>query len=896
MRRLRGWLMRIGGAAGLSHRDREIADELEGHLQLAVDDAVARGVAPEQARREALIGVGGVAQTVERYRDQRGLPWLDSLRQDLSYAVRTLIRNPGFAATAIVTIALGIGANSAIFSVVNAVLLRPLPFRGPDRLALIFTTVPPNGQLWDVSSYPDFADWRDQSRTFESMAAFAGRSMTLTIDGEAVLVQGKRVSVNMFDLLGVAPELGRGFRAGEEQPGASNLVVLSHGFWLRNFGGSRDVLGKTVRINNVLHTVIGVMPGEFHVDRGSAEQFYVPLAVDPDRRHQFLRVVGRLKPDVTFAQANGDLSAVAAVLAKTYADAGQSVASAPTEEHESSNKGGGVKVVPMNDGLTRTARFPLLVMLGVVGVVLIVACANVAGLLLARSAARERELAVRVALGAGRGRLVRQLLTESVLIAVCGGLLGLLVADWTARGLRDVLTAQFRVPGAEAAGVDLNVLLFTAAVAIATGIIFGLFPAWASSSPHVNDSLRDGSRSITSRRAPRLRNILVVCETALAFVLLAAAGAMLQTFLGLRATHPGFETRNVLALDLWLPPERFAELSTRVAFYDEALHRIQGLPGVRSAALVADLPLNGGSDGLGFHIVGRSDPAPNSAFSAGFNIASAGYFETLGIPVRVGRGFADTDRANALPVAIVNETAAHQFWQGESPIGHQIRLPERDNHETLLTVVGVCGDVRHSGLGRAPRPEIYVNSMQSTLDWSWLVLAIRTQGDAASFADTAKNTVRQVNPNVPIERIATLDAIVARSIAEPRIYAVLLGSFAALAVILAVIGLYGLIAYGVSQRTHEIGVRVALGAERAAIVRLVVGQGLKLAVIGAAIGVVGAIATARVWLALFEGTHTNSPLTIALVAVPMFVAAVSASYIPARRAASVDPVVALRAD
>ena len=878
MRPIRAFCLRLGEIFTRARRDRDLDAELNSHLQLHIDDNIRAGMTPPEARRVAMMTLGGFAQTTERYRDRRGLPALDELRQDVLYAVRVLRKNPAFTATAVLTLALGIGANSAIFSVVNAVLLRPLPFKDSGRLVLVFSTAK-DGNRHDVSTYPDYADWRNQNRSFSDMAAYTNRSMTIGIGDESVLAQGKRVTTNIFDVLGVQPVLGRAFRTEENRPGSSNVVILGDRFWQRQFGSSPSVLGRTIRINEEPYTIVGVMPPTFQID--DEERFYLPLPIDSSRGHGFLRVVGRLRPGVSVSQAQSDMGLIAEQLARIY---------------PKSNNGVGVNLVSLAAGLVGEVRFAFYLMLGVVAAVLVIACANVAGLMLARGATRQRELAVRAALGAGRGRLARQLLAESLLIALGGGMLGLLAANWTSRLLATVLSEHFHVPRVNETSTDLSVLLFTIVVSVATGAMFGTFPAFASASPDLNDALRDASRSTTGARAPRIRSGLVVLETALALVLLAGAGTLLKTFLSLRSTDPGFETSHVLAVDMWLPQPRFAQREARARFYDDALRRVEALPGVRSAAFVADLPLNGGTDSQGFHIVGRPDPAPGKTYSAGFNIATAGYFETMGIPVRAGREFTDSDRMTTTPVIVINETAARRFWSGESALGRQIDLPLSRNTSVVLTVVGVTGDVRHVGLAIPPRPEIFVHSMQSLLPWSWLVLAVRAHGEPAPLAESVKAALREVNPNVPIERANTLDEVVSRSIVGPRIYTFLLGTFAALAVLLAAIGLYGLISYTVSQRTHELGVRVALGAARPEIVRLVLGQGLRLAAVGAAVGLAGAIATTRLVGSLVKDVEPNDPATFALVTTVLLAAALFAAYLPARRASRVDPMIALRSE
>ncbi len=890
MRRWRALLRRLRQT--LSPRPDDFAAEIDSHLQLHIDDNLRAGMTPDQARRHALICLGGPAQTRERYRDQHGIPALDALRQDLVSAVRVLRKNPGFAATAILTLALGIGANSAIFSLVNATLLRPLPFKDPDRLVMIFATDGRRSDRFDSATYPDFVDWRNQNRTFESMAAFAGHRSTLSVGDQTALIQGKRVTPNFFDVLGVAPVLGRGFRPEDQEPAANRVVILSDGFWKRHFGGAPDALGRTIRISRAdgnhvaqgfdeLHTVVGIMPPWFHIDQPDEEQYYVPLPIDPSRGHGFLRVVGRLRWGVTLPHATADLAAIADRLARLYPRTNLTV---------------GTHLMGVNDALARHIKPGLLIMLGVVGIVLLIACANVAGLMLARGATRQRELAIRSALGAGRGRLVRQLLVESVLIALIGGGLGLIAADWTARALAAVVAMQFRVPRIDAASTDVSVLAFTVIASVATGICFGAFPAFASTSPGLNDALRDSGRSATGTRAPQLRRALVIVEIALALVLLAGGGMLLRALLAMRATPPGFDARNMLVIDLWLPSPRFAQLQDRASFFAAALERLRGLSGVKTAAFVADLPLSGATDSESFHIVGRPDPSPDRPFNAGFNIASGGYFRTMGTPVREGRDFLDSDGPATPDVAIVNESAARAWWPDGSPLGQQILLPITRTTSQLLTIVGVAADVRHVGLAVPPRREVFVHSMQSQLSWAHFVLAVRTSSAPNALADSVRAILRDADANVPIARIASGDDVVARSMTEPRLYTFLVGTFALLAGALAAIGLYGLISYSVSQRSHEIGIRVALGASRADIFRLVLAQGVALAAVGSVIGLACGLAATRALVGLIKGVRPNDPVTLIVVTGVLLGVALLASYVPARRAARVDPAVALRAE
>jgi predicted permease len=876
MRTLRAWLVRL--AASLSGRARrgDAADELNSHLAFHIDDNVRAGMTPDEARRAALLKLGGFTQTAESIRDRRGLPFLDTLWQDLVYAARMLRRNRGFTATAVLTFALGIGANSAIFSIVNAILLRPLPLADPARLVMIFATEARRSLQFDGVSYPAYIDWQEQNRSFESMAAFANRDLPLGTSDEVVVARGKVVSANLFDVVGVQPAIGRAFR--DWTLGSPDVVILSDGFWKRHFGGSPSAIGQTVRIDERQHTIVGVMPPRFTLD-GDSEDYFQPLGVNTNRGRGFLRTVGRLRRGVALEQARDDMSAIARRLERLYPD---------------THEGVGANLVPMADAVARRVRMGLLTIMSVVGVVLLIACANVASLMLARGATRQQELALRAALGAGRLRLVRQLLTESAVIAAAGGVLGLFVAHWTASALAAAVADQFRVPGIESVRTDGMVLLFTICVSAAAGLGFGVAPAFACLSNDPSERLREASRSATGRRAPRVRRGLVIAETALALALLVGGGTLIRTFLTLRATPPGFTSARLIKADLSLPLPSFQQLDTRVGFYHAALQRVRALPGVRAAAFVSILPLNNRNNTESFHIVGKPDPSPTRGFSAVFNIASAGYFRMMGIPIRGGREFEERDAAGAPDVAVINEAAARAFWPGESPLGRQIVLPINNEASRILTVVGVVGDVRQASLGIPPRPEIAISPMQSRLPGSSVTIVAQTEGDPKALTGSLRAAVHSANPLVPISLIATVDDVVSNSIVEPRLYATLLGAFALLALVLACVGLYGLIAYSVSQRRHEFGVRVALGAAQSTIMRLVVGEGLHLAAAGVGIGLVVAVAATRLLVGLVVGVEPQDPVTFAAVTFVLLAATLLATYIPARRAARVDPIAALR--
>ncbi len=880
VRALRASFVRLASMFRRDRLDRELAAELESHLAMQIEDNLRAGMTASEARRQALLKLGGLAQAEERYRDRRGIPVLEHLGRDLVFGVRMLRRNPGFTAVAVLTLGLGIGANTAIFSVFNAVLLRPLPYPESGDLVLVWATNAENGDREDVTSYPNFEDWQARSRSFERLAAFTTRGRTLSGSEQAERVNAIQATPGFFETLGVSPSLGRTFRPGEEAEGAPRVAVLSDGLWRRSFGGRADVLGRTLRMNEETCTIVGVMPPGFRFALGDPEQLYTPLVRDPSRNHGFVRVLGRLRPGVPLRTAQAEMDVLAAGLAQQYPD---------------TNEGTGARVVPLVHAMVGPARGGLAVLLGVVTLVLLIACANVANLMLARSAARQRELALRAALGAGRTRLLQQLLTESTALALAGGVLGLLLASWTARLLVRLLARDFHIPRIESTGVDGWVLGFALLLSVATGLFFGALFAPAAASRNLNETLRDTGRATAGGpRGRRLRSLLVVTEIALALVLLAGAGLLLKNLWVMRGTAPGFESRNVLAASFWLPPDRYSSASARWQLCEELVARSEALPSVHSAALVANLPMDGGSDSLLFHVTGRPDPPNEGGFSSNFNIASPGYFRTLGIPVRSGREFTNQDSAGAPGVIVINETAAHRFWPGQNPLGKTIVLPAGEGDAGVsLTVAGVTADVRQQGLGTAPEPEIFLNFLQPSPPWS-VVLVVRTTGEPAAMAAEIRRLARDVDPGVAVPEVRTLDEILAASLAQPQVYTLLLGVFAALALTLAAVGLYGLVAYTVAQRTPELGVRLALGAERGKVLRLVLWQGLGLALAGTALGLLPALAVARLLPRLMPGAAAGDLWTLAAVSALLIGVALAASYLPARRASRVDPTEALR--
>jgi predicted permease len=857
--------------------DENLDAELGSHLQFLTEENIRRGMGPKEARHAARREFGGVEQAKEAYRERRGLPFVDTLVQDVRYGVRTLVKSPGFAAVAVLTLALGIGANTAIFSVVRAVLLRSLSFPQANRLMLIWATNATNGEMHDVASYPDFEDWKAQNKSFENVAAFTTRGAILATEKQAERVSAVQASAEFFSTLGVQPALGRAFSSDEQQPGAGRVVLLSDLFWKRRFAQRADIVGQVVRINEESFTVIGVMPPGFEVPPGRLEQIYVPMLRDANRNHGFLMVLGRLRRKVSISAAQAEMDVITRGLAAQF---------------PRSDKAAGANVVPLTDAFLGPARTGLLVMLGVVTLVLLIACGNVASVMLARGASRQREMAVRAALGAGRKRLMRQLLTESILLALAGGVAGLLLAAWGTRLLVALFARNFDIPRLGDTHTDLWVLGFTLLVSATAGILFGILPAVGAASADLNEGLRESSRSSTgSLHGQRIRSGLAVIETALALVLLSGAGVLLKSLLVMRGTAPGFRSDSLLAVEFSLPRIKFAETQERLRFFTSALDRVEGIPSVRSAALVADLPLGGGEDSLAFHIVGRPDPSQSASFQASFNIASAGYFHTMGIPLHAGREFTERDSVGTPGVVVVNDTAVRRFWPGENPLGEQIVL---DTGQPPLTVVGVAGDVRQRSLGVPPKPEFFLDYLQPGPDWPWLVLVARTTEQPAKLAAMVKAVAASVDQDVPVLRISTMDEILSSSMAQPRVYALLLGVFASLALALAAVGLYGIMSYAVTQRIHEMGIRMALGAARGEILRLVLRRGMSLAFAGSLIGLAGALAARRVLAGLMHDVAAGDPLAFSAVTLLLLAVAFVASYLPARRAARVDPIIALR--
>jgi putative ABC transport system permease protein len=793
---------------------------------------------------------------------------------DLRYAVRTLRKTPAFTFAALLALMLGIGANTAIFSVVYSVLLRPLPYHQPERLVWVWETEPDLPLA--PSTGPDFLDWRQQNRVFQDLAAHTQASLTLTGIDTPQQLRGAAISARFFQTLGVSPLIGRHFRDEEDQPDRNNVAILGYGLWDRVFGADKAVLGRSIILDGRSTTIVGVMPRDF-VPFPRAD-IWVPIAIRPgvNRGQHYLWAVGRLKPGVTVRQAQAEMETIARRLTETYPE---------------TNTGIGVKVIPLHEQFVGRARPTLIALAGAVAFVLLVACANVANLLLARSTVRRKELAVRAALGAGRWRLVRQLLTESLVLAVIGGGLGLLLALGGVGLLR--LIPGTDIPRLSEVTVDVQVLLFTLGVSLLTGVAFGLVPALQLSGSGLNAALGEGQRTgahAAGRR--RVRSGLVVAEVALALSLSVASGLMVKSFLRVTAVDVGFRQENVLTAAISLPGTRYPEAQDRERFFQNLTERLRALPGVEVAGATSKLPILGGNNGS---VIVEGQPLPKGNLEGPlveFSAVNPGYFRAMGIAVRGGRVFTDNDTADSPTVAVINETMARKFWPGQEAVGR--RFSRDKNPPRWIEVVGVVADVRQHGIERVPLPESYHPFTQNPRSMRYMVL--RCAMDPSSLIPAVRRTVAGLDKDLPAYDVRTMEEVFATRTAPRRFQMLLFAVFAAVALLLASAGIYGVMAYGVSQRRHEIGVRLALGARTRDVLRMVMGEGLVLGLGGVVIGLVGSLALARVMSSLLFGVEARDPGTFLLVAPLSIVVALAASYLPARRAARVDPVVVLRAE
>jgi putative ABC transport system permease protein len=806
---------------------------------------------------------------------------MNALLQDMRYSLRLLLKRPGFTFVAVITLALGIGANTAIFSVVNSVLLRPLSFSEPDRLVIIRATNQQKGIATNQVSLPDALDWKAQSQSFDDMALLGGWNFNLTGVDEPERIQGALVTPNLFLLLGKSPMLGRSFTPDEAQPGKDHVVILSHGLWQRRFGAELNVIGQSLTLNGISSTVIGVMPADFGYPYQNVG-VWAPLAgEDETRNSRWLTAVGRLKAGATLKQAQTEMAIIARRLEDAYAD---------------SNAGWSVSLITLQDSITDDIRPALLILLGAVGLVLLIACANVATLVLARGVSRRREFAIRVAMGASRPRLLRQLLTESAMLSLLGGAAGVLLALWGIGFLS--VAAPHDIPRLNEVKIDAAVLGFTLTVALLTGLLSGLAPALLAANLDPYETLKEDRGAIGSDSRHRLRQLLMVAEVALSLVLLVGAGLLIRSFLRVQQVDAGFRAENLLTMELILTGPQYNSLAGQQTFVNQTLQQIEALPGVQSASAITTLPVGGTSGQVHYSFVAEGRQVRESEDpTAYYRSTSPGYFQTMGIALDAGRSFTERDLETAPRVAIINRAMARRIWPGQDPVGKRVRWssgPWSNGEPQWMRIVGVVGDVKQYGLEAEEHLAIYVPYAQKNPAWRWLSLVVRTEADPATLAQPVTGSIHTVDRNLPVYLVRPMEQILSESLGARRFSTLLLGILAAMALILSTVGIYGVISYTVSQRTREIGIRVALGAQRRDILQVTLGQGLRLILIGVAVGLAAACALTRLLAGLLFSTSATDPFTFVGVTLLLTGVALLACYIPARRAMKVDPMEALR--
>jgi predicted permease len=881
MKELRAWWQRVLAFLG-RRRSEEISAELESHLQMQIEDNLQAGMSPEEARRRALIQSGGIEQAKQAYRERESLPWLENLVQDLHFALRQLRKSPGFTLTAVLTLALGIGANTAVFSIVYGVIFRPLPYPQPQQIVQLTQSSPRDTDEEDVT-YEELKFLEQRSSAFQFLAGYTVQGYNLGAGSKTERVKGLPVSADYFHVLGIKPLLGRDFLPEEDRGAGAHVAILSYATWKRQTGGDPEIIGRTITLDGEPFSVIGVMPpgleGTVDPILPGATDIWTPLALvaRTAARGENVAVLGRIRPGFSFAQARAQVSSTTAEFRKAF----------PNELGPATN----LSIQPYRAMLSSDVRVILLVLFGAVGFVLLIACANVANLLLGRAAARTREFAIRAALGASRRRLVRQLLTESILLSVLAALLALLLAGVGMQSLLSLSPSD--LPRASDIHLDGWAFAFTLALGVGTGILFGLIPAFRASSGEICDKLGEATiRASSGRRQGRFRAALVVSEVALCVVLLTGAALLIETFWHVLSTDPGFNPTRVLSIEVYLSGSHYDSTSAVARYYDQAVQRIDALPGVQSAAVVASgLPLQRGLN-VGVAVRGKQDWP-----TFGLRSIQADYFTTLGVPLMSGRAFTPADNEQAPHVAVISESAARVLFPGQNPRGELLHI-----HGLDWQVVGVCGDVK-SYLDRPAQPTAYVPiaqlpfpAIQAFASWFATNIIVRTSTDPLALSHSIEQQLQAIDPSISIGHIRSMEQVRSGAVAMRQFNMTLLSAFAGLALLLAAIGIYGVIAYSVTQRTHEIGVRMALGAKRKDVLRLMLNQVMVLAGLGIAFGIAGALALTRLLEGYLYRIKPTDPLTLSAACVVLAIAAILASYLPARRAASVDPVQALRTE
>jgi putative ABC transport system permease protein len=870
------------------NRRKRMLDNLEGdiqdHLERETRDNIDRGMSPEEARHAARRKFGNISQVMEDTREVWVVRWLDDLLQDLHFGLRTLFKSPGFAAIAILTLALGIGANTAIFSVVRAVLLSPFPYPDSSQLVLMFAVPVNQPDALSSISYRDFTECREHNRVFSAFAGNAFHDLTLTGTGEPSIVNTATVTPEIFALLDAKPLAGRVLLPEDGRQGAAPVAVLSESLWRSRFGSNPGLIGQSVNLDMRPFTVVGILPASFRYPDGAPQQevwiavpqdpLFGPLLSRPGSR--VLGAVARLRPGVTVEQAQAEMTAIGTRLATEF----------PLQD-----SGFTLRVEPYRQVVVGDVKTPLLILLGAVGLVLLIACANIANLLLSRATSRGREIAVRIALGAARARIVRQLLTESALLGLLGGIAGVLLAIWGVWALRPLLPAD--VARINSVHVGGSVLAFALFLSLGAALAFGLAPAFLARPTNVPAGLKEGNERSGQRRGGLLRNFLAVAEISLAMVLLFAAGLLVRSFALVTSVHPGFDPASVIRAEVSLPQFQYATPQQWTAFAEELMPRLHALPGLQDSAFAAPLPMDRqGAATFPFSIVGAPPLPAGKTPSADYATVSPGYFRVMRIPLLRGRFFNEQDSPSRAKVAIISETLARRYFPNEDPLGRQMKFGFPPNTDVSREIVGIVGDVRDVSLSRDPGPMMYVPFAQAPLYGGEVV--VRSALGVSSVAAGIRQAVKSIDKDLPVTDVESFPEAVGASIAQERFRTLLLGSFSAIALLLATVGLFGVISYSVSQRTHEIGIRMSLGAKPRDVLRLILGQGGKLAVLGLSVGTVAALLLTRLLSGLLYGVSPTDPLTFVAVVLVLLGVALAASYLPARRAMRVDPIVALR--